>query len=48
MQDSFDKRKEELAEFNTVLEQLNVKAKAEEQKKTIPDDLMVQCKFCSH
>ena len=48
MQDSFDKRKEELAEFNTVLEQLNVKAKAEEQKKAIPDDLMVQCKFCSH
>ena len=48
MQDSFDKRKEELAEFNTVLEQLNVKAKAEEQKKTIPSDLMVQCKYCSH
>ena len=48
MQDSFDKRKEELAEFNTVLEKLNVKSKIEEQKKKIPDDLMVQCKFCSH
>ena len=48
MQDSFDKRKEELAEFNTALEELNVKAKQEEEKKNIPPDLMVQCKTCSH
>lgn len=48
MQDSFSKRKQELLEFNTALEELNLKRRETKfTPKQIPDDLMIQCPHCS-
>lgn len=48
MQDSFTKRKKELLEFNTALEELNLKRRETKfTPKQIPDDLMVKCPNCS-
>ncbi|MDE5868051.1 MAG: acetyl-CoA carboxylase, carboxyltransferase subunit beta [Anaeroplasmataceae bacterium] len=47
MQDSFIKRKKELMEFNTALEELNLKrGDTKLTPKQIPDDLMVKCPNC--
>ena len=41
MQNVFNKRKEEINEFNTLLEELNLRKKNEEvSPKEVPDDLM--------
>ena len=48
MQSVFDKRKEELNEFNEALDKLNIRKKEEPtQKKEVPDDLMTKCNKCS-
>ena len=47
MQDSFTKRKKELLEFNTALEELNLKRRETKfTPKQIPEDLMVKCPNC--
>ncbi len=47
MQDSFTKRKKDLLEFNTALEELNLKRRETKfVPKQIPDDLMVKCPHC--
>lgn len=44
----FDKRREEISEFNTVLEELNLKKKnVAITPRQIPDDLMVKCPGCA-
>lgn len=44
----FDKRREEISEFNSVLEELNLKKKDTIiTPRQIPDDLMVKCPKCS-
>lgn len=44
----FDKRREEISEFNTVLEELNLKKKNQAiTPRQIPDDLMVKCPGCA-
>ena len=47
MQNAFDKRKEELNEFNEALDKLNVKKKEETIAKVVPDDLMTKCQKCN-
>ena len=48
MQSVFDKRKEELNEFNEALDKLNIRKKDEPvEKKEVPDDLMTKCVSCS-
>lgn len=47
MQSVFDKRKEELNEFNEALDKLNIRKKDETSlQKEIPDDLMTKCVSC--
>jgi len=47
MQDSFNKRKEKIMEFNNALEEMNVRKKVVSQKpKEIPDDLVIKCPKC--
>ena len=47
MQNVFNKRKEEINEFNTLLEELNLRKKNEEvSPKEVPDDLMCKCPSC--
>lgn len=49
MQNVFNKRKEEIDEFNTILEELNFRNKKENtgnNVNAIPDDLMVKCRSC--
>ena len=50
MQNVFNKRKEEIDEFNTILEELNFRNKKEDSNSnninSIPDDLMVKCRSC--
>ena len=47
MQSAFDKRKEELQEFNEALEQLKIRKKEETQKHEIPNNLMIKCPKCN-
>ena len=48
MQDSFNKRKEKILEFNTALEELNLRKRYETSiPKEIPDDLIVKCPKCT-
>ena len=47
MQSAFDKRKEELNEFNNALEKLKIRKKEESQKLEIPDNLMIKCSKCN-
>ena len=48
MQSVFDKRKEELNEFNEALDKLNIRKKDEPvSQKQVPDDLMTKCVKCS-
>ena len=47
MQNAFDKRKEELQEFNEALEQLKIRKKEETQKHEIPNNLMIKCPKCN-
>ena len=47
MQSAFDKRKEELNEFNNALEKLKIRKKEESQKLEIPDNLMIKCPKCN-
>ncbi len=48
MQDSFNKRKEKILEFNTALEELNLRKRYETTiPKEIPDDLIVKCPKCT-
>ncbi len=48
MQNVFNKRKEEIDEFNTLLEELNLRNKKEPAVNinTIPDGLMIKCRNC--
>ena len=47
MQNVFNKRIEEINEFNTLLEELNLRKKNEEvSPKEVPDDLMCKCPSC--
>ena len=46
MQSAFDKRKEELKEFNEALDRLDIRKKDEVTKKQAPDDLMTKCPKC--
>ena len=46
MQSAFDKRKEELKEFNDALDKLDIRKKDEVVKKQAPDDLMTKCPKC--
>ncbi len=46
MQNAFDKRKEELKEFNDALDKLDIRKKDESIKKQAPDDLMTKCLKC--
>ena len=47
MQSVFDKRKEELNEFNEALDKLNIRKKDEPlSQKQVPDDLMTKCVSC--
>jgi acetyl-CoA carboxylase carboxyl transferase subunit beta len=46
MQNAFDKRKEELKEFNEALDRLDIRKKDEVTKKQAPDDLMTKCPKC--
>lgn len=47
MQSVFDKRKEELSEFEEALEKLNIRKKEESlAKKDVPNDLMQKCVSC--
>ncbi len=47
MQDSFTKRRKDLMEFNSALEELNLKRRDNKfSPKQIPDDLMIKCPHC--
>ena len=46
MQSAFDKRKEELKEFNEALDKLDIRKKEDVVKKQAPDDLMTKCPKC--
>ncbi|MCR5349741.1 MAG: acetyl-CoA carboxylase, carboxyltransferase subunit beta [Acholeplasmatales bacterium] len=47
MQDSFNKRKEKILEFNKTLEELNLRKRAENTRpREIPDDLVCKCPKC--
>lgn len=48
MENSFNKRKQEILEFNTAMEELNLRKKyAPQVPKEIPDDLIVKCPGCA-
>jgi acetyl-CoA carboxylase carboxyl transferase subunit beta len=48
MENSFNKRKQEILEFNTAMEELNLRKKyATQLPKEIPDDLIVKCPGCA-
>ena len=48
MENSFNNRKQEILEFNTAMEELNLRKKyAPQVPKEIPDDLIVKCPGCA-
>ena len=48
MENSFNKRKKEILEFNNAMEELNLRKKYETTvPKEIPDDLIVKCPGCA-
>ena len=47
MENSFNKRKQEILEFNNAMEELNLRKRYETTvPKEIPDDLIVKCPGC--
>ena len=47
MENSFNKRKQEILEFNNAMEELNLRKRYETTiPKEIPDDLIVKCPSC--